>query len=173
MFISLFAPLRKRRAINTFVRKLGPALQRLYGRKRHYSAKQVRRAARDVGISAEHEYVCYAYCIYCSRVAFDNYHQKIGEKCDYDELRAEVSAVHFNSILDFDSLTAIDVGLSHHDVDHGWLDYEGNHFNHSDPIGSADQILLSHPAHDSHGSHSCDQGEFGNSEGHCGGDHSH
>jgi len=45
----MIASFQERRAINGFVRQLGPVLERRFGRKRHYSPKEVKRGGRDIG----------------------------------------------------------------------------------------------------------------------------
>jgi hypothetical protein len=131
----MFTSIRKGRAVNSFVRNVGPSLKRRYGRKRHYSPEEVRRAGRDVG--APTDYFCYAYSIYCSREDFDHHHQETGEHCNYDSMRAEVAETHFGGDTAFDAETAIEAGSSHHDSGGNWL---GGGDSHSDSgsLGDSD-----------------------------------
>ena len=135
----MIASLRKRRAINTFVRKLGPALERRFGRKRHYSPKEVRRGGRDIGAPVGGDF-CYAYSIYCSREDFDEHHREAGEHCDYDSMRAEVANLQFGGDTSFDAGTAIDHAASHHDSTGGSHDSGGGWFGWggSDSDGGGD-----------------------------------
>ena len=97
----MFAAIRKRRAIRSFIRKIGPALERRFGRKSHYSPEEVRHAGRDV--RAQPDYFCYAYCIYCSQDDFDHHHRQTGEHCDYDSMRAEFAETHFGGDTTFNA----------------------------------------------------------------------
>lgn len=127
---SMFATIRKRRAINSFIRKVGPSLERLYGRKRHYSPDEVRLAGRDVG--APIDFLCYAYCIYCTRADFDCHHQQTGEQCVYDSMRAEVADRHFGGDTSFDVCTVMEAGSSHHDSVGGWFGGGDSHFERAE-----------------------------------------
>ena len=129
----MFAAIRKRRAIRSFIRKIGPALERRFGRKSHYSPEEVRHAGRDV--RAQPDYFCYAYCIYCSQDDFDHHHRQTGEHCDYDSMRTEVAETYFGGDTSFSAETAIDAGSSHHDSGGGW--FSGGD-SHSDSGSSSD-----------------------------------
>jgi uncharacterized membrane protein YgcG len=129
----MLTALKKRLAIRSYVRKLGPALQRRYGRKRYYTPEEVRRAARDTGVNTD--YLFYGYSLYCSRGAFDEHHRETGEHCDYDAMRAEVGAAHFEDSTSFDATHVIDTGASSHHSGSGWGDSGGGESGGSDSGG--------------------------------------
>ena len=114
----MFTTLKKRLAIRSYVRKLGPALRRRYGRQHHYTPEQVRRTASLTSVNTD--YLCYAYCIYCSREAFELHHRQTGEPCNYDAMRTEVGAGHFRGDTSFDANDAIDATTNHHSGNSWW-----------------------------------------------------
>ena len=87
--------LKKRIAIRSYRNKLGPCLQRRYGRRPNYTPLQLRNAALSSGVNLE--YLCFAYAMYCTRENFDAHHAATGETCDghaciYDAMQAETGA---------------------------------------------------------------------------------
>lgn len=87
--MALFASLRKRNAIKSYVRRLGKDLARRYGKSKTYTPEQVVRTVREAGYNWLH--ICYAHSLYVSHKAFDRWHEEQGEDCDYESMRAEIS----------------------------------------------------------------------------------
>ena len=56
--------LRKWSAVRSYMKRLGPDLKKRYGRRKLYSAAQVKRTIESGGYSMD--YICYALCMYCS-----------------------------------------------------------------------------------------------------------
>jgi hypothetical protein len=91
--------LRKRRATRDYARKLPSLLARDYGASRAYTPSQVSRTIERYGLNSD--YSCYAISMFSGRMDFDQYHHGLGENCDYDLMRAEVAAAHFNGDVHF------------------------------------------------------------------------
>jgi hypothetical protein len=82
---------KKRLAIRSYRKKLGPWLEQNYGWRATYSPKQVRSGASTLGLATDP--LCYAYVMFCTRSDFDAHHAATGEACDYDAMHFEVSAI--------------------------------------------------------------------------------
>lgn len=102
----MFGFFRKRRAIKSFVRDMGPTLRRNFGTKPHYSPEEVRQAGRLTGSSPD--FLHYAFCIYCTHAAFDALHAGEPATPSYDELRREVGDSHFGGSTTFDANTPLE-----------------------------------------------------------------
>jgi hypothetical protein len=124
----MLAILKKRWAIRSYVKRLGPVLRRRCGRKRYYTPEEVRRAARASGVNTD--YLCYAYCIYCSREAFDQHHRQTGEPCNYDTMCQEIGSGHFLGNTAFDAADALDSAHSQHS-ESSWFSSENSSHSHS------------------------------------------
>ena len=108
----MFESFRKRRAIKSFIRKVGPALEQRHGRKPHYTPDEVRGAAAGAGVM--NQWIPYAFAIYCLQDAFTQDPSLSG--ANYGDLRKEVADSHFHGDTSFDAGTAIDAadaGSSH------------------------------------------------------------
>ena len=84
----MFASIKKRWAIKSYVRRLGKDLAQRYGRAKTYTPEQIVRTVHDKGYNALH--IGYAHALYSSRKAFDRWHGERGETCDYAAMRAEI-----------------------------------------------------------------------------------
>lgn len=90
--LRFFEKYRKQQAIRTYMRRLRPRLIRRYGKKSHYTPKQVR--ATIIASFMPVNYECYAYAIYCSPEDFNQHHRETGEACDYGAMRSEVANLY-------------------------------------------------------------------------------
>jgi hypothetical protein len=105
-------PGTKRHAMQQHIQQVGPDLRRRYGSKRYYQPDQVRTVMASSGHQS-YDYDCYGYATYCSREDFDQYHQSIGESCDYGAMRQEIcQAFDLPETGDagFDALDVFEVG---------------------------------------------------------------
>jgi hypothetical protein len=91
--------IRKRRAIRSYASKLPKMLRDDYGFSRTYAPRQIRATIERNGLNQYHS--CYAISMFSDRSDFAQYHESIGEICDYDMMRAEVAANHFHGDVDF------------------------------------------------------------------------
>jgi cysteine synthase len=89
---------------------VGSELVRTHGKKRYYSRRQVKTAAEQTGYSVD--WHCWAYSLYISPGDFDAHHRASGETCDYEAMRAEMTA----AVTDGASSSWFDVDLS-------WLEW--------------------------------------------------
>ena len=64
-----------------------------YGKSKTYTPKQVKKTIERSGLSVAD--ACYGIAMFSSREAFDQYHQEIGESCNYDDMRSEIAEKHF------------------------------------------------------------------------------
>ncbi len=90
----------KKEAVGRYVTVLGPELRRRYGKQKHYTPRQVRDTAADAGL--QFDYLCFAYCLYCSPTDFDLIHVAAGEACDYAAMHAALGAAFFHGATEFD-----------------------------------------------------------------------
>ncbi len=110
---------RKRRAIRSYMRQLPKLLLKNYGASRSYTAQQVRTTIERAGLNTE--YACYALAMFTDRDTFAGFHDGIGEHCDYDGMRSEISHAYLHGNADFSvsdivglsSADGADVGGSH------------------------------------------------------------
>jgi hypothetical protein len=104
----MFGFFKKRRAIKSFVRDMGPALRQEFGKKPHYSAEEVRKVGNRVGSNSD--YMPYAFCMFCTPMVFDSlYH---GSSHNYDAMREEVGSTFFGGDTSFNADTVIEAGES-------------------------------------------------------------
>ena len=86
------------------VRKVGNDLVKNYGRKKNYTVQEVKNANRRQGIN--YDVGCWSHATFNSHKDFDEYHQSIGESCDYVAMKSEmlssVSNTADSSWFDFD-----------------------------------------------------------------------
>lgn len=112
--------IRKRRAIRSYLTKLPRLLAKNYGLSDSYTTKQIKRTIETAGLNSE--YSCYALAIFSNRDEFDQFHHDIGEFCNYDGMRSEISQDYLHgggsfSVSDIFSL-ASDGGESVSDAHH-------------------------------------------------------
>ena len=103
---------RKRKAIKSYIRKLGPLLVKRYGKQHTYTAAQVKRTVDENGFNAD--YVCYAYSTYLSPADFEAVHREMGQTCDYEAMRSEVAESHFHGHSDFTVHDVFHEAQAHH-----------------------------------------------------------
>lgn len=89
----------KKKAVGEFVTRLGPELRTRYGPRKHYTPRQVRDTAVDTGLQLD--YVCFAYCLYCSPSDFALIHEAAGEVCDYAAMHAALGETFFHGATEF------------------------------------------------------------------------
>lgn len=83
---------------------MGKDLTKQYGKQKFYTQKQVKssldRSRYDIDVH------CWAYCLFLDHGSFDDYHQSIGEQCDYlamkESMVPAVTDHQSDSWLDFD-----------------------------------------------------------------------
>lgn len=92
------------------VRLVGNDLIKNYGKKRYYSVDEVKRANQRQKIDID--FVCWSHASFNSHKDFDDYHQSIGESCDYVSMKSDM----LSSVS-----TASDT--SWFDLDLSWLEF--------------------------------------------------
>ena len=100
---------RQRVAVGKYVKHVGPELRNRYGNQQKYTPAQVKQAVKASGYSSQDD--CYAFALYCSEDDFGDYHRSIGESCDYNSMRHEISdsfGFIFPSGTTFDATEVID-----------------------------------------------------------------
>lgn len=98
--MELVAKFRRNRAIKSYIKKLPSLLAKDYGKTKTYTPKQVKRAIERAGLCVTD--ACFAIAMFSGREAFDQYHQEIGESCNYDVMRCEIADKHFGGNADFE-----------------------------------------------------------------------
>jgi hypothetical protein len=153
----MFRWLRKRRAIRTYQRELGPQLRAAYGEKRHYTREEVFGTVRAGGLSEEFD--CFALAMYCERVEFDAYHQAAGLACDYGAMRADAGCAAF------DGAPMVDVSTRDSSHDHATSHDHGHATSHGAHHGSWLDVFHGGGGHDGGGGGGHDGGGGGHDGG--------
>lgn len=86
------------------VKRVGDDLVKNYGKKHFYSVQEVKEANRRSNISPD--FGCWSHATFNTHSDFDDFHQSIGEQCDYVAMKGEmlssVSDATDTSMFDFD-----------------------------------------------------------------------
>ena len=90
--------------------EVGQILVRDYGKQKFYSSKQVQNASRQSKQSID--WHCHAMCLFTSPIEFKSYHDSIGENCDYEAMKADMSSAMTDGASD-----------SWFDLDMSWLEW--------------------------------------------------
>ena len=85
---------QKKRAIKSYIHRLGKDLARRYGRSKIYTSNQVAKTAKDENYNWLH--ICYAHAMYTSFEHFHQWHDEIGEICDFQAMRQEITDSFFS-----------------------------------------------------------------------------
>jgi hypothetical protein len=97
----------KQYTIHKYIKNVSPQLREHYGHHKQYTPKQVKQTISDLGYSSAYD--CYALAMYCSHDDFTEYHMNIGESCDYDLMRGEISDTFSSLFQNETTLDASDV----------------------------------------------------------------
>jgi hypothetical protein len=89
----------KKKAVGEYITKLGPELRKRYGPRKHYTPSQVRQTAADGAM--QFDYLCFAYCLYCSPSDFALVHAAAGEACDYAAMHSAIGETFFHGATEF------------------------------------------------------------------------
>ncbi|MFT3878556.1 MAG: hypothetical protein QM703_02725 [Gemmatales bacterium] len=98
---------RKKKAVASYITKLGPELKKKYGKREHYTPEQIRETALHHALSID--YLCWAYVIYASMPDFERIHTTAGEVCDYSGMHSLVGETFFSGNIDFDVSSVVEV----------------------------------------------------------------
>jgi uncharacterized membrane protein YgcG len=99
---------KKQQAIRTYSKQLGKLLQTRYGIRAKYTPAEVNATIKKSGYGTD--YACYAIAMYSDYSDFMEYHRSIGESCNYETMRGEISECLFLSDPSFSPSEAIDAG---------------------------------------------------------------
>ncbi|WP_310485694.1 DUF6559 family protein [Chamaesiphon sp. VAR_48_metabat_403] len=136
---------QKYRAIRSYARRVGRLLQATYGKQITYTSLQIKKILKEWGYSTKYD--CYALAMYCSDVDFIEYHNSIGESCNYEAMRREIGYCLSGSNADFSTASLIDGSFQFDAPGHADRIEQHHHYD-----GSADAGYHSH--HD-YGGDSC------------------
>ena len=118
--MALLDAFRKRRAIKTFSKRLGPALSAQFGQTSHYSADQIRDLVESPKFRRHREYLVYAYCLFMAPEDFQSLGPAAGSSDSFELLRAEA----FGVIGPGPAVHHADIGMSG-DAFQGPTDFDG------------------------------------------------
>jgi hypothetical protein len=93
------------------VRRVGNDLLKNYGRKQNYTVEQVKSANKRQNVGLD--FGCWSHATFNSHKDFDQYHQSIGESCDYVAMKSEMLSSVSNTVTD----------TSWFDIDLSWLEF--------------------------------------------------
>ena len=113
--LTMIGIIRRRLAIRSYRKRLGPYLEQHIGWRANYSPQQVRSGASALGLPIAD--ICYAYAMYCTPRDFDSHHAATGEHCDYATMLAET--------MSFGTGSSHGDSSTHHDSGGGWFDSHG------------------------------------------------
>lgn len=71
-----------------YAEAVGRQLVKEYGKKKFYSVSEVQNAAKTL---KSVDWVCWGMCLYVSPSEFKEYHESIGEVCNYSEMKSEMA----------------------------------------------------------------------------------
>ena len=112
--MNILKKIRKYFVLRSYAKKLGPLLSKRYGKRKYYTAKQVRKTVDDSRFDPV--LICYAYATYLTRKEFRRVHEEMGEECDYDSMRGEVCDKFYGGDQGFNPSAVEDAG---HDLGGG------------------------------------------------------
>lgn len=99
-----------------YISDIGKILVKNYGKKKFYKPEEVKKAHRDSRWYNGLDFSCWGMSTFSSHSDFDNYHNEIGEICNYAEMMSKMLQGLSNSeavkLTDFPDL----------DIDTSWLD---------------------------------------------------
>ncbi len=121
----------KQVAIQTYSKQLGQELRTRYGVREKYPPDKIKTTIKQSGLSSDRD--CYGIAMYADRNDFIEYHRSIGESCDYDAMRSEISECLSLPDNTFSTSEAIAAGELF--TDRGDSTYESN--SSSDDSGSS------------------------------------
>lgn len=105
------------------IQRVGNDLLQHYGKKRHYTVREVQRANLRQAIPLD--FCCWSHAAFNSHGDFDAFHQSLGESCDYLAMKADMlsavsktddAASWFNFDFDLSWLEFPDIDWSLFDV---------------------------------------------------------
>lgn len=105
--MELIRSFKRNRAIKSYIKKLPGLLAKDYGKAKTYTPKQVKKTIERSGLSVSN--ACFGIAMFSGKTAFDQYHQEIGEPCNYDGMRCEIADKHFNGNSDFEISDVVSV----------------------------------------------------------------
>lgn len=97
----------KRRAVQSYLTRLGPELRRRHGRQSKYTPEQVHESVLALGLRVD--WLCWAYMLHCSPVDFETIHSAAGEVCDRSGMWTAVADVFFQGNTAFEPTVVADV----------------------------------------------------------------
>ena len=97
--MGLIRNIKRKMAIKSYVNKLPALLVKDYGKSKKYTPQQVKLTIERGGLSVAD--ACFGIAMFSSKHDFNQYHEEIGESCDYDSMRCEIGLSHFNGHSDF------------------------------------------------------------------------
>jgi hypothetical protein len=102
---------------------VGNDLVRHYGKKENYSVQEVKNANRRQGINVD--VGCWSHAVFNTHTDFDQYHETLGETCDYASMKSDMlSSVSSASNTTDTSWFDIDLSwLSFPDIDFSFFDF--------------------------------------------------
>lgn len=84
-----------------YAEEVGQQLVKEYGKKKFYSVSEVQNVAKTL---KSVDWVCWGMCLYVSPSEFQEYHESIGEVCNYSQMKSEmVTALTGSSSTWFDT----------------------------------------------------------------------
>ena len=103
-----------------YITHIGKILVLENGKKKYYKPEEVKKAHKESkwgDILDAIDFACWAMSVFNSRIDFENYHEEIGEDCDYIAMKTEMlSGLSSSSNVNWTEIPDIDIDTS-------WLDF--------------------------------------------------
>lgn len=115
--MGLISNFRKKRAIKSYLKKLPTLLAKDYGGSQSYTPQQVKKTIERNKLPVI--YSSYAIAIFSNLDGYNQYHQELGEICDYDALRGEIADKHFSGNSNFEISNLVSASSSYGGSDGG------------------------------------------------------
>ena len=108
------APVNKKE----YITDIGNILVKEYGKKKYYKPAEVKKAHEKSNWYDGLDFFCWGMSTFSSHLEFDLYHKKIGETCNYIEMKKEMlEGLTISSAFDWLDIPDLDLDVS-------WLDFE-------------------------------------------------
>lgn len=100
-----------------YISDIGKILVKDYGKKKYYKPKEVKKAHRKSKWFDILDFSCWGMSTFSSHKDFDDYHEGIGDICDYTEMKTEMlSGLSISTNSNW-------IDIPNLDIDASWLDF--------------------------------------------------
>jgi len=100
-----------------YISEIGKILVVNNGKQQYYKPQQIKKAHKQSSFVNTFDFSCWAMAVFSPHSDFDNYHNEIGETCDYVEMKTEMlEGLSVSTNSDWTNIADLD-------IDSSWLDF--------------------------------------------------